>query len=250
MPTAPPGVGHLRGDRPFPEAAREALGRRPAAAQPRPRHRRPSAPSAPRAVAELPDWPQLRAAGAAIKDDVLAHLDRYLVQLEEQVTARGGVVHWARDADEANRIVTDLVRATGADEVVKVKSMATQEIGLNEALAAAGIAAWETDLAELIVQLGDDQPSHILVPGDPPQPHARSATSSCARWRAGPAGPGGLTDDPAALAEAARLHLRREVPARRGRRLRRQLRGRRDRHAGRRRVRGQRPDVPDPAARP
>ena len=58
----------------------------------------------------------------------------------------------------------------GADEVVKVKSMATQEIGLNEALAAEGIAAWETDLAELIVQLGDDLPSHILVPGDPPQP--------------------------------------------------------------------------------
>ena len=88
-------------------------------------------------VAELPDWAELRAAGAAIKDDVLANLDSYLVQLEEQVTARGGTVHWARDADEANRIVTDLVRATGADEVVKVKSMATQEIGLNEALAAA-----------------------------------------------------------------------------------------------------------------
>ena len=73
-------------------------------------------------------------------------------------------MHWARDAAEANRIVTDLVRATGADEVVKVKSMATQEIGLNEALAEAGIAAWETDLAELIVQLGHDKPSHILVP--------------------------------------------------------------------------------------
>jgi L-lactate dehydrogenase complex protein LldF len=65
---------------------------------------------------------------------------------------------------EANRIVTDLVRATGASEVVKVKSMATQEIGLNEALEQAGIAAFETDLAELIVQLGHDKPSHILVP--------------------------------------------------------------------------------------
>src|SRR6185437_6277892 len=115
-------------------------------------------------VAELPDWEQLRAAGAALKDDVLAHLDRYLVQLEEQVTARGGTVHWARDAAEANAIVTGLVRATGAREVVKVKSMATQEIGLNEALAAAGIDAVETDLAELIVQLGHDTQSHILVP--------------------------------------------------------------------------------------
>ena len=73
-------------------------------------------------------------------------------------------MHWARDAAEANPIVTGLVQATGADEVVKVKSMATQEIGLNEALAAAGIAAYETDLAELIVQLGHDRPSHILVP--------------------------------------------------------------------------------------
>ena len=65
----------------------------------------------------------------------MARLDEHLERLEREVTARGGIVHWARDANEANRIVTDLVRATGADEVVKVKSMATQEIGLNEALA-------------------------------------------------------------------------------------------------------------------
>ena len=123
------------------------------------------------------------------------------MQLEEQVTARGGTVHWARDADEANAIVTGLVRATGADEVVKVKSMATQEIGLNEALEAAGIAAIETDLAELIVQLGHDQPSHILVPGDPPQPQrdprdlparddaasTRRSPTSRARWPRPPA---------------------------------------------------------------
>ena len=68
------------------------------------------------------------------------------------------------DADEANAIVAGLVRAAGADGVVKVKSMATQETGLNEALAADGITALETDLAELIVQLGHDRPSHILVP--------------------------------------------------------------------------------------
>ena len=68
------------------------------------------------------------------------------------------------DAAEACRIVADVAKAHGVDEVVKVKSMVTQEIGLNEALAAEGIAAWETDLAELIVQLGDDLPSHILVP--------------------------------------------------------------------------------------
>ncbi|MFD6110054.1 lactate utilization protein B [Streptomyces yangpuensis] len=117
-----------------------------------------------RAVAELADWDRLRAAGAAVKDHTLRHLDHYLLQLEAAVTAAGGTVHWAVDADEANRIVTELVRATGEREVVKVKSMATQEIGLNEALEAAGITAYETDLAELIVQLGHDRPSHILVP--------------------------------------------------------------------------------------
>ncbi|MFW6719493.1 lactate utilization protein B [Streptomyces sp. MAR4 CNY-716] len=160
------------------------------------------------AVAELPDWDRLRAAGAAIKDDTLRHLDRYLEQLEAAVTAAGGHVHWAVDAAEANAIVTRLVRETGADEVVKVKSMATQEIGLNEALAEAGIRAYETDLAELIVQLGDDLPSHILVPAI----HKNRGEirdifrDRMADW--GRPAPAGLGDRPAELAEAARLHLR------------------------------------------
>ncbi|MFE6127757.1 LutB/LldF family L-lactate oxidation iron-sulfur protein [Streptomyces sp. NPDC056437] len=161
-----------------------------------------------KAVAELADWSLLREAGKQIKDHTLRHLDRYLVQLEERVTASGGVVHWAADADEANRIVADLVKATGEREVVKVKSMATQEIGLNEALEAEGIAAYETDLAELIVQLGDDRPSHILVPAI----HRNRGEirdifrSRMADW--GRAAPDGLSDTPAELAEAARLHLR------------------------------------------
>ncbi len=91
-----------------------------------------------RAVAELDDWERLRQAGKRIKDRTLRHLDRYLEQLEESVTAAGGTVHWAADADEANRIVAELVKATGETEVVKVKSMATQEIALNEALEARG----------------------------------------------------------------------------------------------------------------
>uniref|UniRef100_UPI003EBE9DCF LUD domain-containing protein n=1 Tax=Actinacidiphila sp. bgisy145 TaxID=3413792 RepID=UPI003EBE9DCF len=116
------------------------------------------------AVSELPDWPQLRETGAAVKDHTLRHLDHYLLQLEAAVTQAGGTVHWATDAHEANRITTDIIKATGETEVVKVKSMATQETGLNEALAHHGIHAYETDLAELIVQLADDRPSHILVP--------------------------------------------------------------------------------------
>ncbi|MER7985411.1 lactate utilization protein B [Streptomyces noursei] len=161
-----------------------------------------------RAVAELDDWAQLRAAGAAIKDRTLRHLDHYLEQLEEAVVAAGGRVHWAADADEANRIVTRLVRETGEREIVKVKSMATQEIGLNEALADAGIRAYETDLAELIVQLGDDLPSHILVPAI----HRNRAEirdvfrREMGKW--GRPAPEGLSDSPAELAEAARLHLR------------------------------------------
>jgi L-lactate dehydrogenase complex protein LldF len=160
------------------------------------------------AVGELSDWAELREAGKQIKDHALRHLDTYLVELEEKVTAAGGVVHWAADAAEANRIVVDLVAATGEREVVKVKSMATQEIGLNEALEAAGIAAYETDLAELIVQLGEDRPSHILVPaihrnrGEIREIFARTMSE----W--GRPAPEGLTDEPAQLAEAARLHLR------------------------------------------
>jgi L-lactate dehydrogenase complex protein LldF len=157
------------------------------------------------AVAELSDWEQLRATAKAIKDHTLAHLDTYLLRLEERVTAAGGHVHWAQDAAEANAIVSALVRATGADQVVKVKSMATQEIGLNEALAADGITAIETDLAELIVQLGHDRPSHILVPAIH---RNRSEIREIFRQEM-PDAPAGLTDDPAELAAAAREHLRR-----------------------------------------
>ena len=159
-------------------------------------------------VVELPDWEELRLAGEAIKDRTGRHLDRYLVQFEEQATRAGAVVHWARDAAEANRIVIDLVRATGADEVVKVKSMATQEVELNEALEEAGVAAWETDLAELIVQLGHDRPSHILVPAIHRNRSEVREIFLREMGRHGRPAPEDLTDDPPALAAAARSHLR------------------------------------------
>jgi L-lactate dehydrogenase complex protein LldF len=156
------------------------------------------------AVAELTDWEALRAAAKAIKDHTLANLDTYLLRLEENVTRAGGHVHWAQDAAEANAIVAGLVRATGADQVVKVKSMVTQEIGLNEALAADGIHALETDLAELIVQLGHDRPSHILVPAI----HRNRSEIREIFRREMPDAPADLSDDPAMLAAAARSHLR------------------------------------------
>jgi L-lactate dehydrogenase complex protein LldF len=200
---APAGVGHLRGSRSFPAAAKDALGdtqlrRNLGHATTVIRNKRAAV------VAELDDWEELRRAGEAIKTATMARLDEHLQRLEAQVTARGGVVHWARDANDANRIVTDLVRATGQTEVVKVKSMATQEIGLNEALGAAGIEAKETDLAELIVQLGGDLPSHILVPAI----HRNRAEIREIFLREMPGVDPELTAEPRRLAMAARAHLR------------------------------------------
>jgi iron-sulfur cluster protein len=155
-----------------------------------------------RAVAELPDWEQLRAAGSAIKDSALLDLAARLAQLESAVVAAGGQVHWAKDGDEACAIVAAVAREHGVDEVVKVKSIATDEISLNEQLAAAGIRAVETDLAELIIQLDGDFPSHILVPAI----HRNRAEIRDIFRRE--LGLDDLTDEPESLAEAARLHLR------------------------------------------
>jgi L-lactate dehydrogenase complex protein LldF len=203
LPTAPRGVGQLRGEHPFPEAAKAAL------ADTQLRRNIGHATQTIRAkraavVSELPDWEELRRAGEAIKADTMARLPELLVQLEESVTAAGGTVHWARDATEANTIITSLARAAGADEVVKIKSMVTQEIGLNEAMAEAGITAHETDLAELIVQLGGDRPSHILVPAI----HRNRTEIRDIFRRAMPGVRPDLTDDPPQLAEAARSYLR------------------------------------------
>ncbi len=202
LPGASPS-SKLHGTRPFPEAAQAAaadaqIQRNLRVATATIRGKRAAA------IGELPDWPQLRAAAAAIKDQALARLDEHLVRLEAQVVARGGTVHWARDADEANAIVTSLVKATGADEVIKVKSMATQEINLNAALERHGIAAIETDLAELIVQLGRDEPSHILVPAI----HRNRTEIRDIFRREMPGVEEDLSDDPAELAAVAREYLR------------------------------------------
>jgi L-lactate dehydrogenase complex protein LldF len=195
----------LRGTLPFPKAARKAL------ANDQLRRNLAHATSVIRAkralvVDEMPDWEALRDTGSAVKTQVMAALPELLEQFEANVIAHGGVVHWASDAAEANRIVTDLVRAQGVDEVIKVKSMATQEIGLNEYLEDNGIAAVETDLAELIVQLGHDKPSHILVPAI-----HRNRTEVRDIFLAEMAdAPADLTDEPRRLAMAAREHLRRK----------------------------------------
>jgi L-lactate dehydrogenase complex protein LldF len=156
-------------------------------------------------VAEVADWEQLREAGKRIKERAMRHLHVHLEALEQSVTRAGGTVHWARDGAEANRIVGDLIAATGSSEVVKVKSMATDEIALNAALAARGITAYETDLAELIVQLSGDRSSHILVPAI-----HRNRGEIRELFRRELAGTSALSDDPEQLADAARRHLRRK----------------------------------------
>jgi len=153
-------------------------------------------------TSERADWEELRASGAAIKRRVLRHLDHYLVQFESAVQRSGGTVHWARDAQEANEIVVGLVHRTGANEVVKVKSLTTDEIGLNDALAQAGIRPIETDLAELICQLAHEKPSHILVPAIHKN---RVEIRDLFRRELGLPE---LSDEPTELAGAARAYLR------------------------------------------
>jgi L-lactate dehydrogenase complex protein LldF len=156
-----------------------------------------------RVVAEVADWEELREAGRAIKADAMSRLDELLVQFEEAVHAAGGRVHWARDAAEANDVVLGVARDHGADEVVKVKSLTTDELGLNDALARGGVRALETDFAELILQLDGDWSSHILVPAI----HRNRSeirdlfARTIAQGRA-------LSDEPSELAETARLYLR------------------------------------------
>jgi L-lactate dehydrogenase complex protein LldF len=156
-----------------------------------------------RAVAEREDWQELREAGRRIKAAAARHLDHHLETLERAVTERGGVVHWARHAEEAIAIVAQLTHETGAREVIKVKSLTTDEINLNAGLAAEGITATETDLAELIIQLGDDRSSHILVPAI----HLnRDEIAQLLRRHLPDAE--NLGSEPAELAEAARRYLR------------------------------------------
>jgi len=155
-------------------------------------------------VNELPDWQALREAGRAIKERTINQLGHYLLELEASVQRAGGQVHWARDAAEANQIITRIVASHNARQVVKIKSLTTDEIGLNDALAEVGIDATETDLAELIIQLAGERSSHILVPAI----HKNRAEIRDLFMRR--LGIKSLSDEPRALAAVARAHLRKK----------------------------------------
>jgi len=113
---------------------------------------------------QIPEWEELRELASAIKEHTLAHLDEYLVQFERNARANGVHVHWAKDAEEHNRIVHGILRYHGAKSLVKSKSMLTDECGFREYMAQVGIEIVETDLGERIQQLDDEEPSHIVVP--------------------------------------------------------------------------------------
>ncbi len=155
-----------------------------------------------RLVAEKTDWQDLRSAASAVRAHVLENLGHYLEQFEERCTAAGGVVHWAKDAAEARAIILEILHQEQASEVIKIKTMTSAEIQLNPAIEAAGIRAFETDLAEIILQLGEDEPSHIVVPAL--HVNRTQVREIFARKMNLP----DLSDDPKELTGAARTFLR------------------------------------------
>jgi L-lactate dehydrogenase complex protein LldF len=154
-----------------------------------------------RGYAALADNDKLREHAKRIKEHTLAHLDRYLEQLEESVERRGGQVHWAADADEARQIVLDIAEQTGCKIAVKSKSMTSEEIHLNPALEAAGIEVVETDFGEFVIQLVGERPSHLVAPA---VHHTRESIARLLSEKLGE----DLPDDPQVLAQAGRRALR------------------------------------------
>lgn len=197
--------------RDFPEAAREALAAEPLPTAPfehsqtrrNVRHATDIIQAKRNAVvAELPEWQALRSAGAAIRAHTLEHLDHYLLEFEANCVRRGGHVHWAADAADARRLVLKILAPHAPREVIKIKTMTSEEIGLNACLEEHGIHPVETDLAELIIQLGHDRPSHFVVPAlHKSRGQIRDLFASAMHRPE-------LTDSPEELAAAARSYLR------------------------------------------
>jgi L-lactate dehydrogenase complex protein LldF len=159
---------------------------------------------------QFADWEAGREKCYEAKWEALNHLDRYLLQFEERVKARGGHVFWAETAEDARRYVADLAKQCGVRTAVKSKSMVTEEIHLTPALEELGIRVFETDLGEFIVQLRNEPPFHIVTPA---MHLTRSDIAKLFHEKladamaAGPSSSSG--DDPPELVAAARRALRR-----------------------------------------
>lgn len=150
----------------------------------------------------LPEWEQLRETASQIKNNVLSNLSEYLIQFEEEATKNGITVHWAADAKEHNEIVYSILEKNGITQMIKSKSMLTEECHLNEYLQQKGVEVIDTDLGERIVQMRKEAPSHIVLPAihlkkqdvsDTFHEHLHTEKGN---------------NDPQFLTHAARLHLR------------------------------------------
>ncbi len=116
------------------------------------------------AFADPDEREQLRALGNAIRARALSKLPDLLETLERNLTRNGVKVHWAETVDEANAIVQGIIDSHGAKQVIKGKSMVSEEMEMNHALEARGIECLESDMGEYIVQLDHEKPSHIIMP--------------------------------------------------------------------------------------
>lgn len=150
----------------------------------------------------IPEWERLREMASQIKNNVLSDLSSYLVSFEEKALANGLIVHWAADAEEHNRIVLDILQKNGISQMVKSKSMLTEECHLNEYLEQHGLDVIDSDLGERIVQLAKEPPSHIVLPCIHKK---KEEIGELFHLHLGvPKG----TSDPQVLTETARQHLR------------------------------------------
>jgi L-lactate utilization protein LutB len=162
-----------------------------------------------RAAFAIPEWEALRETASQIKHNVLSELDNYLIEFEKNAQKNGITVHWAADAHEHNEIVLSILKSQGVTQMVKSKSMLTEECHLNPYLAENGVEVVDTDLGERIVQLAGEPPSHIVLP--------------CIHWKKEEIGvlfhkhlgtPEGCAD-PILLTHAARENLREKFLTRR-----------------------------------
>lgn len=155
-----------------------------------------------KAAHTIPEWEQLREAASRIKDNVLGNLNEYLIEFESRAKANGVMVHWAADAEEHNRIVYNILKHRDIKQIVKSKSMLTEECHLNEYLQHHGIDVIDTDLGERIVQLANEPPSHIVLPCI--HKKKEEIGELFHQFLGTPEG----NSDPQFLTEVARIHLR------------------------------------------
>ena len=155
-----------------------------------------------RAASQVPEWEGLREAASQIKNHVLSNMHDLLVQFEENATRNGITVHWAADADEHNAIVHQILQDNGVTQLVKSKSMLTEECHLNDYLKMQGVEVIDSDLGERIVQMRGESPSHIVLPAI----HLKRADVGDTFHQHLGTDKGAI--DPQYLTEAARTHLR------------------------------------------